>query len=97
MPNTVTDRQFCEMIAYYYALITHIDAEVGRLIDVLEEQNMRDNTIVVFMSDHGELLGDHGCTEKCLMLRGLGQSSLPAFVAAHSTGGIARDDPACRC
>ena len=67
MPNTVTDRQFCEMIAYYYALITHIDAQVGRLVGVLEEQNMRDNTIVVFMSDHGELLGDHGCTEKCLM------------------------------
>ncbi|MDE2829141.1 MAG: sulfatase-like hydrolase/transferase, partial [Gemmatimonadota bacterium] len=67
MPDTVTDRQFREMIAYYYALITHIDAQVGRLVGVLEEQNMRDNTIVVFMSDHGELLGDHGCTEKCLM------------------------------
>ena len=64
---TVTDEQFRRIMAYYYALITHIDAEVGRILSSLEEQNLIDNTIVAFISDHGELLGDHGYVEKCLM------------------------------
>lgn len=67
IPSTVTDCQFREMMAYYYALITHIDAQVGRLIDVLNQRNLRDNTLVAFLSDHGELLGDHGFTEKSLL------------------------------
>ena len=52
-----------QMMTYYYALITHIDNQVGRLLNALEGTN----TVVAFMSDHGELLGDHGYTEKCLM------------------------------
>ena len=67
IPSTVTDDEFRRMTAYYYALITHIDDQVGRLLNALETQNLINNTIVVFMSDHGELLGDHGYTEKCLM------------------------------
>ena len=50
-------------MTYYYALITHIDNQVGRLLNALEGTN----TVIAFMSDHGELLGDHGYTEKCLM------------------------------
>ena len=64
---TVTDEQFRRLMAYYYALITHIDAQIGRILKTLEERNLIDNTIVVFISDHGELLGDHGYVEKCLM------------------------------
>ena len=63
----VTDAEFRRMVAYYYALITHIDAQVGRILKTLEERNLLDNTIVAFISDHGELLGDHGYVEKCLM------------------------------
>ena len=55
------------MVAYYYALITHIDIQVGRILKALEERDLLDNTIVAFISDHGELLGDHGYVEKCLM------------------------------
>ena len=64
---TVTDEQFRRMMAYYYALITHIDTQVGRILKTLEERNLINNTIVAFISDHGELLGDHGYVEKCLM------------------------------
>ena len=64
---TVTDEQFRRVMAYYYALITHIDAEVGRILKTLEERSLIDNTIIAFISDHGELLGDHGYVEKCLM------------------------------
>ena len=64
---SVTDAEFRRMTAFYYALVTHIDAQVGRILEALEEGDLFDNTIVVFMSDHGELLGDHGYVEKCLM------------------------------
>ena len=64
---TVTDEQFRQIMVHYYALITHIDNQVGRLINMLKAQNQHNNTIVAFISDHGELLGDHGYVEKCLM------------------------------
>ena len=55
-----TPRQRREMIAAYYAMIELIDDRFGRLMRALEASGQRENTIVVFMSDHGELLGDHG-------------------------------------
>ena len=70
---TVTDEQFRRLMAYYYALITHIDAQIGRILKTLEERYLIDNTIVVFISDHGELLGDHGYVEKCLMYEASGE------------------------
>lgn len=51
----------CQRItAAYYAMIEHIDHEVGRLLAALDETGQREQTLVIFMSDHGELLGDHG-------------------------------------
>jgi arylsulfatase A-like enzyme len=41
-------------------MVDLIDKQVGRVLDALEQSGQRDNTIVVFMSDHGEMLGDHG-------------------------------------
>ena len=46
--------------AAYYAMIAHIDHQLGRIVDVLEETGQLDNTIILFHSDHGEQLGDHG-------------------------------------
>ncbi len=50
--------------AAYYAKIEHIDFEVGRIIEALERTGQIQNTIVIFHSDHGELLGDHGLLYK---------------------------------
>ncbi len=44
----------------YHASIALIDLEVGRVLDVLEESGESDNTVVIFVSDHGDMLGDHG-------------------------------------
>ncbi|WP_071799426.1 sulfatase [Natronohydrobacter thiooxidans] len=51
----------------YYAATTFIDAQVGRLLDAVEELDLADDTIVVFTSDHGFLLGEHGQWQKQLL------------------------------
>lgn len=45
--------------AEYYAMVTLVDKEVGRILDSLDEEGIADETVVIFTSDHGELLGDH--------------------------------------
>ncbi|MDP6047717.1 MAG: sulfatase-like hydrolase/transferase [Phycisphaerae bacterium] len=50
--------------AKYWAQIELIDENVGRLMKVLDETGQRENTIVIFTSDHGETLGDHGLRRK---------------------------------
>lgn len=58
--------------AAYYAMIELIDDEFGRLIDHLEQSGELENTLIVFHSDHGELLGDHGLLYKgCRFFEGL--------------------------
>lgn len=47
------------LLQAYYANVSYMDAQVGRVLDALEEKGLADNTIVVFTSDHGYLLGHH--------------------------------------
>ncbi|MDP6794215.1 MAG: sulfatase-like hydrolase/transferase [Verrucomicrobiota bacterium] len=56
----MSDRDKREITAAYYAMVELIDKQVGRMLDSLEETGQLDDTIVIFMSDHGEMLGDHG-------------------------------------
>jgi arylsulfatase A-like enzyme len=56
----VTDDEARAIIAVTLGMITFIDDQVGRLLRQLEESGQRDNTIVVFNSDHGDFLGDYG-------------------------------------
>ncbi len=58
--GAMTDDDRREVTAAYYAMCELIDNQVGRIMTALEDTGQRDNTIVVFMSDHGEMLGDHG-------------------------------------
>jgi arylsulfatase A-like enzyme len=60
-----SDQQLREIIANYYGMISLIDHEVGRILIALQESGLDEDTIVIFSTDHGELLGDHG-----LMLKG---------------------------
>ena len=46
--------------AAYWAMCDLIDAQVGRMLAALEASGQRENTIVIYQSDHGEMLGDHG-------------------------------------
>ncbi|MFB3078295.1 MAG: sulfatase, partial [Lysobacterales bacterium] len=57
-PNVPTDNE--DTLRLYYAAITSIDANIGRLSDALEEAGVAENTIFIFTSDHGDMLGSQG-------------------------------------
>jgi arylsulfatase A-like enzyme len=54
--------------AFYYACISFIDYQVGRIIEALKEKGIYDDTLIIFTSDHGEMLGDYNCFGKRTML-----------------------------
>jgi uncharacterized sulfatase len=56
----VPPQQAKEFIAAYYACISLMDAQVGLILDALERLKFLDNTLIVFVGDHGFHLGDHG-------------------------------------
>jgi uncharacterized sulfatase len=56
----LTPDQARECKLAYYASISFVDAQIGRVLDALDRLGLRENTIVVFWSDHGYLLGEHG-------------------------------------
>ena len=55
-----TEEEQREFIAEYYAMISNIDHNVGRLLDHLDRRGLAENTLVVFFADHGDMLGEHG-------------------------------------
>ena len=60
----LTDDHYREILAHTYGMISMVDAQVGRVMQSLEELSLLDDTIVVFMSDHGDLMGDHWLINK---------------------------------
>lgn len=55
------------MQKHYYAKISLVDEQVGRVIEALRVKGLLENSILIFSSDHGEMLGDHGMAYKWLM------------------------------
>lgn len=84
-----------------YACISYIDAQLGRLLDALEENGLTDNTIIFLYGDHGYHLGDHGlwnkltnfeqATRGCMMLaapgmkKGTKSASIAEYVDVYPT------------
>ena len=69
----------------YYGMVTELDAMIGEVLDTLEQTGQLENTLVVYTSDHGEMLGEHGLWFKNNLLEGaarvpmiLGGAGLPA-------------------
>ncbi|GAG10578.1 unnamed protein product, partial [marine sediment metagenome] len=60
----ITDEHFREMIAHTYGMISMVDDNIGRVVKALEELALLENTIIVFFSDHGDLMGDHWLSKK---------------------------------
>jgi choline-sulfatase len=62
--HTHTDAEYRRMRCTYYGLVSHIDQQVGRLLDGLDSLGLRDSTLVVYTSDHGDLIGEYGQFQK---------------------------------
>lgn len=60
----ISERQARETIAGYYACVSFMDAQVGVLLDTLDQEKLADHTVVILMSDHGFHLGEHGLWAK---------------------------------
>lgn len=59
-----------DAMAGYYASITHVDHQIGRIITTLKEEGTYDDTIILFTSDHGEMLFDHSLWRKVFPYEG---------------------------
>lgn len=75
----VPEKRLHRAKAAYYALISHIDNQIGRFMQVLNEHGEMENTVILFASDHGEMLGDHHRFAKALPYEA--SAKIPFFVS----------------
>jgi arylsulfatase A-like enzyme len=62
-----TEADMRKLIAKYWGLVSQVDQSVGKILDKLKELGLDENTIVVFTSDHGDMMGAHNMVEKQVM------------------------------
>jgi arylsulfatase len=58
-PDLPMEQVWKKTIAMYMGMVSHIDDQLGRMLDELEKLGITDNTVILFTSDHGDMLGDH--------------------------------------
>lgn len=63
-PTKMRDDQIREIIAITWGMVSFVDEQAGRILDALDQLGLAQNTIVVFTSDHGDMLGDHRLVNK---------------------------------
>ncbi len=64
-PNGIDEADCREIKAVYFGMVSRVDAQLGQILDRLEERGLADDTIVAAFSDHGDYAGDYGMVEKC--------------------------------
>ncbi|MBE36117.1 MAG: arylsulfatase [Opitutaceae bacterium] len=88
MPNA-TREDIEHMRRHYYANVSLVDEQVGKILQALDETGQRENTWIIFTSDHGELLGDHDLAYKWLMYEPV--VHIPLIIAPPPGANIAVD------
>lgn len=87
----MNEKQQRQAIGAYYASVTFMDEQVGRLLAALDRLDLRRNTIVIFTSDHGYNLGEHDCWQKLSLFEE--SVRVPLIISApgyeHSAGQVA--------
>lgn len=81
-----------ELIHGYYASVSYVDAQVGRLLETLEQLGLSENTIVVLWGDHGWKLGEHNGW--CKMTNYEIDTRVPLIISGYGVGAKNRKSPA---
>ena len=87
MPLEVTEQQRHRQRAYYLANVTMIDEKVGEILSALESNGYGDNTIVIFTSDHGDCVTDHGQSQKWTMYEQITRVPMIVWAPSRFRGG----------
>ena len=69
--------------AAYYGMINHIDMQLGRLFQYMRDARLLENTFIMFVADHGEMLGDHDMFSKCRAFEGSARVPFLARAPQH--------------
>jgi arylsulfatase A-like enzyme len=64
LPTPRTPETIKKEIALYYGMISEMDAQVGRILDALDKEGLRENTLIIFAGDNGLAVGQHGLLGK---------------------------------
>lgn len=79
--------------ALYAGSISLIDKGVGRILEALDEHGLAENTMVVFVSDHGEMMGDHGLWQKGIPYEGSVRVPMLVRMPGRIDPGVENDEP----
>ena len=85
--DELTEEQVLELIHGYYAAVSFVDAQVGKLLDELDRLGIRDNTIVALVGDHGFHLGEQGIWAKHSLFELSSHTPLIVSVPGQETAG----------
>ncbi|SDY11593.1 choline-sulfatase [Citreimonas salinaria] len=87
----ITEDHIARARRAYFANISYLDDKIGTLLQTLQDMRMADDTVVVFVSDHGDMLGERGLWFKMSFFEG--SSRVPLMIALPGQGGRTVTDP----
>ena len=77
----------------YYGMVSYVDEKVGQLLECVEAMGFRDNTAIIFLSDHGDMLGERGLVEKRVFYESSARIPLICSYPGHWKPGLRVDVP----
>lgn len=86
-----TPEQLQRLWAYYCANVTMIDEKIGELLESLRQQGYLENAVVLFFSDHGDCMGDHGLIQKWSMYEAVTKTPVIAWAPGRFPAGATID------
>ena len=78
-------------LASYYALVSSLDTQVGRILQAIDTTPLRENTLVIYTSDHGEMAGHHGIWQKQCFYEPAVKVPLMLRLPSRETGRVAEN------